>query len=512
MTEPSSPLTKLVPIQEIGTLLDALRNSGKKIVQCNGCFDLLHPGHVRHFEAAKREGDVLIVTVTSDRYVNEGPGRPVFPQDLRAEFLAALTCVDFVCVNDSPDPEAAIRQVRPDVYVEGGEHLDTSSDTSGNRARLKEAVETNGGHMHFTNELTFSSSALLNRHFDIYPQETQLFLQEFRQRHTTAEILQAIERIRGLKVLLIGEAVIDEYHYVRPMNKPSKANIIATRYLSEETFIGGIFACANHVAGFCDTVHVVTSLGRKDTKEDFIRAHLKANVTTKFFYRDDSPTIVKRRFVDSNFLAKLYEVYYFEDTPLPEETDEAMRAYLDSVLPEYDVVIVLDYAHGLISPKTIDLLSSKARFLAVNTQTNAANIGYNPVVKYPRADLVCIDEPELRLATRDRFGAVEPLLDQVVDRMHASVGIVTRGHKGCLVQPAGRPAVAVPVLSTRVVDAVGAGDAFLAIVAPCVAAGLPTELVGFIGNAVGALAVTIVGNRESVDPVPLYKSIKSLMA
>ncbi|MEK7116059.1 MAG: PfkB family carbohydrate kinase [Patescibacteria group bacterium] len=508
---------KIFKLEDAAVVLDPLRAFGKKIVHCHGCFDLLHPGHAMHFEAAKREGDILVVTLTSDRHVNMGPGRPVFPQDMRAAFIAAIGCVDYVAIDDHQLPVEAIRLIRPDVYVKGGQYAELVNDETAPIYRDKEAVESVGGRIHFTTVFTnsgeeISSNPLLNRHFSVFSEETQIFLQEFRQKYNADSILAALEKIRGLKILLIGDAVVDEYHYVRPMGKTSKANIIATRFLNEESFSGGVFACANHVAGFCDNVHVVSSLGRMDTKEEIIRSHLKPNITTKFLYREDCQTTVKRRYVDSNFLGKLFEVYYFEDQPLSEETDTVLQQYLASILPEYDVVISLDYAHGLLSPAAIELLASKSRFLAVNTQTNAANIGYNPITKYPRADFVCIDEPELRLATRDRFGAVEPLLAQVVTQLSAPRGIVTRGHKGCLVSEEGNGFLSIPVFSQKVVDAVGAGDAFFAITAPCVAAGLPMELVGFIGNAVGAQAVMIVGNRESVEPVALSKAIKAIMA
>src|SRR5262249_24797107 len=77
-------------LAELGEICQELRAQGKRIVQCHGVFDLMHPGHVRHFEAARAQGDVLVVTVTPDRFVNKGPGRPVFNQRLRAESVAAL--------------------------------------------------------------------------------------------------------------------------------------------------------------------------------------------------------------------------------------------------------------------------------------------------------------------------------------------------------------------------------------------------------------------------------------
>ena len=101
----------------------ALKKGGKKIVFTNGCFDLLHIGHVRYLEAARAEGDVLVVGVNSDSSVRriKGPGRPIVPEDQRAEVLAALACVDFVTLFDEPDPLVTIRLVMPDVLVKGAD-------------------------------------------------------------------------------------------------------------------------------------------------------------------------------------------------------------------------------------------------------------------------------------------------------------------------------------------------------------------------------------------------------
>ena len=101
----------------------ALKKGGKKIVFTNGCFDLIHIGHVRYLEAARAEGDVLVVGVNSDSSVRQikGPGRPIVPEDQRAEVLAALACVDFVTLFDEPDPLVTIRLVMPDVLVKGAD-------------------------------------------------------------------------------------------------------------------------------------------------------------------------------------------------------------------------------------------------------------------------------------------------------------------------------------------------------------------------------------------------------
>jgi len=502
---------KILSLDELATVLSRARARGKRAVQCHGVFDLLHPGHIRHLEAARGEGDLLVVTVTPDRFVNKGPGRPVFNQRLRAESLAALVSVDYVAITESPTAVDAIRKLRPAVYVKGSDYADSAADLTGKIDDERLAVEAGGGRVHFTTEITFSSSGLLNVHFDVYPEEAQAFLREFRTRYTADAVIGALKGLKGIRVLVIGDTIIDEYHYVQSMGKSPKELLVATRFLREEHFAGGILACANHVAGFCERVDVVTVLGARDSREAFIRERLKPNVTPKFFVRPDTGTVVKRRFVEQAFLNKMFEIAFLDDTELPPSLADQIGSYLRGVLDQYDLVLVADYGHGFLNRDLILQLAAESRFLAVNVQTNSANTGFNLITKYPRADYVCIDEPEVRLAMHDRTSPMQDIIRRVAKDLAARRVTITRGHHGSMAYEEQEGFFEVPVLSREVVDRIGAGDAYLAITAPCAAGGYPAELVGFVGNAVGALAVRIIGNRTAVEPVPLFKFITALL-
>ncbi len=502
---------KILSLDELATVLSRERARGKRAVQCHGVFDLLHPGHIRHLEAARREGDLLVVTVTPDRFVNKGPGRPVFNQRLRAESLAALVSVDYVAITESPTAVDAIRKLRPAVYVKGSDYADSAADLTGKIDDERLAVEAGGGRVHFTTEITFSSSGLLNVHFDVYPEEAQAFLREFRTRYTADAVIGALKGLKDIRVLVIGDTIIDEYHYVQSMGKSPKELLVATRFLREEHFAGGILACANHVAGFCERVDVVTVLGARDSREAFIRERLKPNVTPKFFVRPDTGTVVKRRFVEQAFLNKMFEIAFLDDTELPPSLADQIGSYLRGVLEQYDLVLVADYGHGFLNRDLILQLAAESRFLAVNVQTNSANMGFNLITKYPRADYVCIDEPEVRLAMHDRTSPMQDIIRRVAKDLAARRITITRGHHGSMAYEEQEGFFEVPVLSREVVDRIGAGDAYLAITAPCAAGGYPAELVGFVGNAVGALAVRIIGNRTAVEPVPLFKFITALL-
>ena len=155
-------------LEELGAMADAARQEGKSVVLAHGVFDLVHMGHVRHLEGARREGDVLFVTVTADAYVNKGPGRPIFSHEMRGEMLAALNCVDAVGISHSDSSEMALDAIRPDVYVKGSDYENPEDDITGKISKEKAAVENHGGRMVITKDITFSSSNLINRYLDVY--------------------------------------------------------------------------------------------------------------------------------------------------------------------------------------------------------------------------------------------------------------------------------------------------------------------------------------------------------
>lgn len=128
----------------------------KKIVHCHGCFDALHIGHIRHLQAAKAMGDVLLVTVTSDKFVNKGKNRPVFSEMERAEALCALQCVDYVAINDAPDAIELINSIRPHIYIKG-------SDYKGKNCAEFDAVRYLGGRVAFTKTSKFSTTELIEK-------------------------------------------------------------------------------------------------------------------------------------------------------------------------------------------------------------------------------------------------------------------------------------------------------------------------------------------------------------
>lgn len=509
---------KILSLQDLASEVEKHRQENKRIVHCHGVFDLLHPGHIRHFAEARRLGEILVVTLTKDQHVNKGPGRPAFTEQLRAESIAALANVDYVAINETPTAVEAIRALKPDFYVKGPDYEERSGDITKGIFAEEDAVKEGGGKIHFTHDITFSSTTILNSHFGVYPEKARSFLQSFKGQLPSDQIIEQLKDMKDLKVLLIGDTIVDEYHYCQPLGKSPKETIVSTRYLSEEAFPGGILACANHIASFSDNVHLVTCLGAKDTKQDLINAQLNSKISTKYFYRNDATTVVKRRYVEPAFLTKMFQISFLTDTELEKEVANEVSRYLIETLPNYDLVVVADYGHGFLTKEIRDILCTKSNFLALNVQTNSANLGYNLVTKYPKADYICIDEPELRLAMQQKYTPIHELISEFSSKYDGALITITRGHNGSITaRPPKSPGEVysyfeAPSLSTKIVDRVGAGDAYLAISSMLAVREARPEVIGFIGNAAGAMAVEIVCNRSNVQSVPMFKFVKALLA
>jgi len=155
---------KILKLDVLAEKLADLKSQGKKIVHCHGCFDMMHLGHIKYFQASKEMGDILVVTITPDQFVDKGPGRPVFDQSLRAESIAALESVDYVAVNCWPTAEETLRLLLPNYYVKGQE-FEKLQDKTGKIQKEVEVVREIKAEMRFTHEIVFSSSKLIKEHF-----------------------------------------------------------------------------------------------------------------------------------------------------------------------------------------------------------------------------------------------------------------------------------------------------------------------------------------------------------
>lgn len=505
--------SKILSFDGLSEKLNEDRKNGLKIVQCHGVFDLLHPGHIRHFKSAKARGDKLIVSVTPDRFVNKGPGRPAFNESLRLESIAALQDVDYVVLNDSPDAITAINRIRPSVYVKGSEYSDHAADVTGKISEEARAVESLGGEIYYTDDIVFSSSSLLNRYFDSVPPEVIQFLNRLKTEFSADEILKKIDALKDLRVLVIGDAIIDEYQFIVPLGQSGKGQHMAARCLEKEVYLGGSLIIANHIAQFTPNVTLLSAIGKSCPHLNFIRHNLDPQVKSQITYLDDANTLTKKRYVlkDGKTLTKLFETYSGQEDCLPAHQTEKIIHFLQKSASHYDLVLVSDFGNGFTNTAIIDAIADLPNFLALNTQTNSGNRGYNVVTNYRRADYISLNEPELRLAAHDRTSALDGIATDISEIMNCNNISITRGVNGVLCYESPHSIIEIPPFATNSIDRIGAGDSYFSLSSLCYAKGYSTLLSGFIGSVAAAMSIQIIGNQEPIRRPALQKFITRLM-
>jgi sugar/nucleoside kinase (ribokinase family) len=180
--------------------------------------------------------------------------------------------------------------------------------------------------------------------------------------------------------------------------------------------------------------------------------------------------------------------------------------------PAHEMTMVADFGHGMISDDIMELLCSQETYLSVNTQTNSTNKGFNLLTKYPRCDYFSIDKEEARLALHSRFGDIGEIQNALMQATQARISSITLGVHGTSVQNKGDAPVTAPILNTDIIDTIGAGDAYLSVTSLLARQGAPAEEIAFIGNAVGAMAVKILGNKSYIEKTALLKFLKALLA
>ena len=502
---------KIKTLDEITAVVKSLKESGKKSVLSIGIFDILHPGIIRHLQQAKKQGDVLIVGVIRNEDVRRGPERPIFDEALRLENAASIEFVDFVCLVNNKTPFECVKKIKPDIFARGESFKKRDEQAMKMLKKGERVLRSAGCEIYATGNIS-SSTNIINQFLDLYSAETKKYLSRIRKKYGAAEIIKRIDELKDLKVLVIGDGIIDEYHYCESMSRSSKEPLVVNRYLRKEVFAGGAFAAANHIAGICKEVKLVSVLGEKESREKFILKHLRKNVKPDFFYRKDSTTIVKKRYLEDYRSRKLFEMCYMDKGNIPPKEEDAVLKYLRNEVPKYDLILALDFGHGLLTEKIIRLLETKAKFFAVNAQTNSANKGFNMITKYNKVDFGCLTETEARLSCHDEYGNIENVIKKLSKHLNAKNMIMTRGKYGSMGYNSVTGFEYTPALSSKVVDMVGAGDAFFSFAAPCAAKKMPMELISFAGNAAGAIAVGIVCNKEPVSKAKMTEFINTLLA
>jgi rfaE bifunctional protein nucleotidyltransferase chain/domain len=500
---------KLISELQAEQISISAKSKGKVVGMCHGVFDLLHPGHFAHFKAAKAKVDLLIVSVTADRFVNKGPGRPLFPEEVRAQTISMLECVDYVLVSEYQSAIHSINLIRPSIYFKGSDYVNHASDVTGLISKEIAQVKKNGGEIQYTNELTSSSTSLINAHFSNRGKDLEEWIKEFRSKYSIELVYDYIDAIDNTKVGIIGEIIIDRYTNCEPLAKSSKDPILAFQIQETQTFMGGILAIADNLKSWVKEVCLFSSLPNHVPQEQSSLIQEIMEIENMHVVKLENKLIVKHRYVDTSSETRVFETYNFNQECMNLSNKELFQL-LDSHDSEVDIWIVADYGHGLISKEMASKISTLDKFLAVNTQANAGNRGYNTITKYPHADFLSLNGSELQLELRDRNPVYELIVPQYMERLKSSYAVVTLGAKGMMIFSK-EGYTLVPAMGSRIVDKVGAGDSVLAIGSILARHGAPIEIIGLVASIVAAHEISQLGHQSSLKIAEIKRAVKGLL-
>ncbi len=410
---------------------EQLRQSGRRLVQCHGCFDIVHPGHVRHLRWARAQGDALLVTITADQGINKGIGRPLIPHDLRAENLASLDMVDAVHVVEEPTAEGILRAVRPDAYVKGREY---ESNDDPRFAAERAAVEASGGRVVFSSgDIVFSSSALIavlegGRDTGV-DAPTGALAQLLRQPGMSSDDLRnALDAAQGQRVLVVGEAVEEVYRVCQAPQMGAREPVMTLRPAGERRFDSGAAGVALQFAAMGMQPTLLTAPPAGDAGRLLEQRLSLAGVELVTLPPTPEPSVLEH-FVSG--AQKLMTV----DHAKPIAADTMLRGALVAELAEradaVDAVCIADQGLGMLAGSVARAVSDLLRERSCTVATSAQARSANPLA-IRHADLLLVAEADLRRAVANPSGSLTSSAWSAMDAAQARAAIVGLGAEGLL--------------------------------------------------------------------------------
>lgn len=475
-----------------------LKSKKKKIVLCHGVFDLVHLGHIEHFKSAKKFGDFLIVSITKDKFIKKGPGRPLFNEQQRMDFLNNIKIIDYVILSNSESSLDVINFVRPDFYVKGPDYKDNFKDKTKKIILEKKAVEKNKGKIKFTNDITFSSSNILNTSNFIFSDQQRNFLNNLKKKFNYNKIETILKKFKKLSVLVIGELIIDKYCFGDVIGKSGKEPHLVLKENQIEHYLGGSAAIARHLSTFVKDVRIISPFGKEKFYEKIIKRNFDRNIKNSFFKPySNFNTITKTRFVDKNSNYKLFGSYL-----LPEKIDLISENNVLKIIKKNkqksNMTLICDYGHNFISKRVAAEISKKNKYTFLNAQVNASNKGFHNINKYKSVNSIVINENELRQELRDNISDIKILAKKLIKNKSIQNLIITRGSDGAILMDNKYKVFSCPGFAVKSIDKVGAGDAMLSLASLGLKLKLDPELVLFISSIAAAISVESIGNKEHV--------------
>lgn len=495
---------KVLSFEALRAARESARAANRKVVQCHGCFDIVHPGHIRHLRQAKSLGHILLVSLTGDAAINKGTGRPLIPEELRAESLAALDFVDWVYIEPRPTALELLNEVQPDVYVKGREY-EFNEDPRFKAERT--AVEKHGGRVVFSSgDVVFSSSALIaamEQSVDPFHQRLTSLVQDERLAGSTLHSL--IASIRGRRVVVAGETILDTYIFCDRPDVAGESPILTLRPLQRKGYDAGAAILARHAAALGARPILVTVLPETQEAREFEQRMTAEGVEVRAV-RSAAKIPEKQRFLVGQ--QKIMKVDFIEPYALDAQQQDLFISLAREAVAEgggADVGIITDFGLGLYSPvlvaKLCDAMRPKTKVLVGDVSGRKSSLR-----AFRRMDLLSPSESELRDAMQTHTDGLPAVVWRMLEETWSNASLVTLGADGLIAfdrlaiqEPSTGWATRlraehIPALCPVAVDPLGCGDSLLTVAALGLASGGSMLASAFLGACAAATQVQRLGN------------------
>ncbi len=455
----------------------------KRVILAHGCFDIVHPGHIRHLTYAKSKADILVVSLTADRHINKGIYRPHVPQDIRAESISALEMVDYVIIDDNAEPFELIAVLKPDFFAKGFEYSDHHHKAS--KEEMK-AVESYGGQMLFTpGDVVYSSTKLLNTHLPKLQVEKLISLMK-RFDITFEGLKDAISRFKDYRVHVIGDTIIDTYTRTNLIGSNAKTPTFSVLYDGHEDYIGGAAIVAQHLAAAGADVTLTTVVGN-DRYGAFARK--MENVKVNAIIDENRPTTHKNTIIAGD--SRLLKIDTLDNVPISDKI--AIEISNDIGSTDADCVVFSDFRHGIFSKATIDDFTASIPEGVFTVADSQVASRWGNITEFKGFDLITPNEKEARFSLADQDSNIGRLALATKEIAQAKNIILKLGARGVFFLENGLP-YSIDSFADNVRDAVGAGDALLAYAALTMLATKSPPMACIIGSMAAACECEIDGN------------------
>ena len=478
----------------------------KKIVLCHGVFDILHSGHIYYFEQAKKLGDILVVSVTSDKFVNKGPNRPVNQLNERILLLKNIKSVDYVLESNYMTAKNIITEIKPSFFCKGPDYNNKENID----IKLNEEIATlkkYGGKFVTVKHQMKSSSKIIDKlKFENNESNIEIvkFIKLIKKKYSYEKINKILNELINKKALILGELIIDKYIFADAIGKSGKDSILVYKQKSEVEFLGGAAYIANLCSSFLKTQYLF-HVGKKNTQLKFIKNNLNKKIKYKYFYKDDSPTITKLRYLDDYRKNKIIGFYDINDKVLTRSEEKIFIKKIKQNIKNISTLVLINYGHGEITQNVINYLKNYSDKLCLNNQVNSFNTGHYNIGRLKKVCVLCMNETELRHELRDSNSSVPKLAKELRKKIDFKYLVVTRGKFGSLIFYKNKELYC-PAFEKKPIDSTGSGDTFFTLVSLCLTNKLSPLLSIFLASIAASYSVKNIGNKDHIN----YKKLLEL--